>query len=134
MAVQIQHRRGTAAAWTAANTVLAEGEIGFENDTNFIKIGDGTTAWTSLAYSTVVGAVTTSTIVDSAVTTPKIADANVTSAKLATSISLTGVPLAPTAAVSTATTQVATTAFVTTAVSAVDFSSDQNILATQVFG
>jgi len=74
MAVQIQHRRGTAAAWTSANTVLAEGEIGFENDTNFIKIGDGTTAWTSLAYSSVVGAVTTATIDNDAVTNSKLAN------------------------------------------------------------
>jgi hypothetical protein len=50
MAVQIQFRRGTAAAWTAADTVLAEGELGLETDTALFKIGDGTTAWTSLGY------------------------------------------------------------------------------------
>jgi hypothetical protein len=51
MAVQIQFRRGTASAWTSANSVLAEGELGLETDTNKYKIGDGTTAWTQLSYS-----------------------------------------------------------------------------------
>ena len=46
----IQVRRGTAAAWTAANPTLAQGEIGFEYDTGRIKIGDGLTAWNSLLY------------------------------------------------------------------------------------
>lgn len=48
----IKFRRGTAAAWTAANPTLALGEPGFENDTNFLKIGDGATAYNSLAYFT----------------------------------------------------------------------------------
>jgi hypothetical protein len=42
-------RRGTAAQWQAANTVLAVGEIGFSYDNNVIKVGDGITAWNSLA-------------------------------------------------------------------------------------
>ena len=46
----IQVRRDTAAAWTSANTTLATGEIGFETDTNKIKIGNGT-AWNQLPYS-----------------------------------------------------------------------------------
>jgi len=50
MAVQIQLRRGTAAQWTSANPTLASGEVGYETDTNKEKIGDGTTAWNSLAY------------------------------------------------------------------------------------
>ena len=49
MAVQIQLRRGTAAQWTAANPTLAEGEMGVETDTGQFKVGDGTTAWNSLA-------------------------------------------------------------------------------------
>jgi hypothetical protein len=49
---QIQVRRGTAAQWTSANPTLASGEWGFETDTNKTKIGDGSTAWTSLAYAT----------------------------------------------------------------------------------
>lgn len=49
---QIQVRRGTASQWTSANPTLASGEWGFESDTNKTKIGDGSTAWNSLAYAT----------------------------------------------------------------------------------
>lgn len=53
-AVTIKSRRDTAANWTANSTVvLAAGEIGVETDTLKIKIGDGTTAWSSLGYATV---------------------------------------------------------------------------------
>ena len=52
MPYKIQIRRGTAAQWTAANPVLLIGELGFETDTNLIKAGDGSTAWTSLTYYT----------------------------------------------------------------------------------
>lgn len=48
---QIQFRRGTASQWTSANPTLASGEMGFETDTGYAKIGNGTTAWTSLPYS-----------------------------------------------------------------------------------
>ena len=48
---QIQLRRGTAAVWTANNPTLAAGEFGFETDTRKAKIGDGVTAWNSLAYA-----------------------------------------------------------------------------------
>ena len=51
MAVQIQLRRGTASEWTAANPTLAIGEFAVETDTDKYKIGDGSTAWTSLGYS-----------------------------------------------------------------------------------
>lgn len=50
-----QFRRGTAAQWTSANTVLASGELGLETNTGFFKIGDGTTAWNSLAYGGLQG-------------------------------------------------------------------------------
>jgi len=46
----IQFRRQTAAQWTAANVVLAQGELGLELDTKNFKMGDGVTAWTALAY------------------------------------------------------------------------------------
>jgi microcystin-dependent protein len=46
----IQQRRGTAAEWAAANPILAEGEEGYETDTGYLKIGDGTTHWNSLNY------------------------------------------------------------------------------------
>jgi hypothetical protein len=51
MSVKIQFRRDTAANWTSANPVLAEGEFGYETNTKKYKLGDGTTAWNSLAYS-----------------------------------------------------------------------------------
>lgn len=50
MADKIQIRRDTAANWTSANPTLAQGEFGWELDTAKIKVGDGTTAWNSLAY------------------------------------------------------------------------------------
>lgn len=50
MAVQIQLRRGTAAAWTAANPTLAQGEFGVETDTYKLKLGNGSSAWNSLGY------------------------------------------------------------------------------------
>lgn len=49
---QIQVRRDAASNWTSTNPTLAQGEIGFETDTGKFKIGDGTTAWTSLTYAT----------------------------------------------------------------------------------
>ena len=51
MAVQIQFRRGTAAEWSSANPLLAQGEMGLEWDTNKFKIGTGSTYWNSLGYS-----------------------------------------------------------------------------------
>jgi hypothetical protein len=48
----IQHKRGTAAALTAANPTIASGEIVVETDTLRLKVGDGTTSWNSLAYAT----------------------------------------------------------------------------------
>lgn len=51
MAVVIQFRRGDAAEWTAANPILAEGEVGVELDTGLFKIGDGVTSWNGKAYA-----------------------------------------------------------------------------------
>ena len=47
---RILPRRGTAAAWTAANPILANGEIGYESDTTWTKRGDGVTRWNDLPY------------------------------------------------------------------------------------
>ena len=58
---QIQIRRGTAAQWTSTNPTLASGEQGFETDTGKFKIGNGSTAWTSLAYAAGTGTVTSIT-------------------------------------------------------------------------
>lgn len=49
---QITFRKGIAADATTHNPVLASGEPGYETDTGKVKIGDGTTAWNSLAYAT----------------------------------------------------------------------------------
>jgi hypothetical protein len=54
MKTKIQVRRDTAANWTTNNPVLSTGEFGFESNTGKLKIGTGSTAWASLAYSTVL--------------------------------------------------------------------------------
>lgn len=65
-------RRDTAANWTSTNPTLAAGELGGETDTGKVKLGDGATAWNSLAYQggvtsvngntgTITGIATTST-------------------------------------------------------------------------
>ena len=69
MADLIQLRRDTAANWTLANTVLSQGEQGYETDTGKMKIGDGSTAWTSLAYFVDSSAYATSSDITSAVAT-----------------------------------------------------------------
>jgi hypothetical protein len=51
MAVKVQFRRDTAAAWSSANPTLAQGEVGYEYDTGRFKVGNGTSSWTSLVYS-----------------------------------------------------------------------------------
>ena len=43
-------RRDTAANWTSNDPTLLSGEMGYETDTHKIKIGDGSTVWTSLSY------------------------------------------------------------------------------------
>ena len=71
---QVQVRRGTASEWTSANPTLASGEWGFETDTLKVKIGNGATAWTSLAYQG-AGDVTltgTQTLTNKTLTDPKI--------------------------------------------------------------
>jgi hypothetical protein len=50
MATRMQQRRGTAAQWTAADPILAAGEIGFETDTGKFKIGNGSSIWSALSY------------------------------------------------------------------------------------
>lgn len=55
MPAVIQVKRGTASSWISANTVLAAGEVGFETDTKKMKVGDGSTAWTSLGYTVTDG-------------------------------------------------------------------------------
>lgn len=70
MAVTIKLRRGTAAQWAAANTVLQEGELGLDLDTNKIYVGDGTTSYDSLAP------VVEGSLADISVTAPAAASGN----------------------------------------------------------
>lgn len=50
MAQQIIIRNGTALQWTTADPILLEGEIGYETDTNKLKIGNGIAVWSILPY------------------------------------------------------------------------------------
>jgi hypothetical protein len=50
MAFRIQIRRDTAEKWVINNPILLEGELGYETDTAYMKIGDGTTYWNDLPY------------------------------------------------------------------------------------
>src|SRR5271157_2949027 len=47
----------TAANLAASNIVLLKGQIGYETDTKFFKLGDGTTAYNSLSYQPQFGKV-----------------------------------------------------------------------------
>ena len=47
----MKQRYDTAANWTAQNPTLLAGEFGIESNTKRWKVGDGSTAWTSLLYS-----------------------------------------------------------------------------------
>ena len=51
--INLQHLQlkfATAANWSAS-TVLLAGEVGVETDTHKMKVGDGTTTWENLPYS-----------------------------------------------------------------------------------
>ena len=52
MSIQIQIRRDTAANWSSNNPTLASGEMGLDQTNNFLKMGDGSTAWNSLGQFT----------------------------------------------------------------------------------
>jgi hypothetical protein len=56
MADIIQIKRGLSTAWASVNPVLAQGEFGYESDTESLKVGDGTTLWNALAYISSVAA------------------------------------------------------------------------------
>ena len=77
-----QQRRDTAANWTSQNPTLKAGEIGYETDTGYVKVGDGSTAWTALAYihGTKVSAypLATADIANDAITADKLAHTSVT--------------------------------------------------------
>lgn len=49
--IRIQLRNDTAENWTSKNPILLKGEMGVENVTGKIKIGDGVKTWRELTYS-----------------------------------------------------------------------------------
>jgi len=71
MTTEIRVKRGTAAAWTSANPTLGPGEFGYETDTGALKVGDGSTTWTSLDYflGQAVGTTSSVTFADVQITT-----------------------------------------------------------------
>jgi hypothetical protein len=52
----VQLKRGTASQWSTKNPILKNGELGIELDTKRMKLGNGTSRWTSLSYITVIPA------------------------------------------------------------------------------
>tara|TARA_Y100001963_G_scaffold159029_1_gene260982 strand:- start:1788 stop:2684 length:897 start_codon:yes stop_codon:yes gene_type:complete len=48
--IRIKLRQDSSSNWTSQNPTLAAGELGFETDSGMLKVGDGSTAWTSLTY------------------------------------------------------------------------------------
>jgi hypothetical protein len=156
MAVTIQVRRDTAAAWTAANPTLAAGELGFETDTTYYKIGTGSTAWNSLAYGAYNGAISNGTITSAMIADGAIVNADINaSAAIAysklnlnnsivagdiTSGAVTAAKLENTAVTagtySTATITVDAQGRITSASAGTAFAgdTDQSILGNQVFG
>jgi hypothetical protein len=48
--VKISLRNDTSANWKTKNPILQNGELGIENDTRLVKVGDGTTNWINLKY------------------------------------------------------------------------------------
>jgi len=75
--------RQTAAEFTAQNPILTEFYEGFEVDTGKRKVGDGVTAWTSLAYDNPNGGTFTGVITTAASTT-SIANINTPAGALKT--------------------------------------------------
>jgi hypothetical protein len=55
MANRIQLRRDTTANWANVNPILSDGEMGYDINTNEIRIGDGSTEWTGLSGNTIGG-------------------------------------------------------------------------------
>jgi len=66
---RIKPRRDTSANWASTNPTLQSGEIGFDTTTGQFKIGDGTTAWSSLPYVT-VNPTSTDTLTNKTLTSP----------------------------------------------------------------
>ena len=84
--VQMQLRRDTASGWTSSGPILLSGELGYETDTGKLKVGDGSTEWSSLGYFS--GVVT---LTDGSVTYAKIQDVSATDKILGRSTAGAGV-------------------------------------------
>ena len=78
MPTQIQLRRDTAADWTSNNPTMAAGEFGWESDTNRFKIGDGSTAWASLAYADTLKTLGDISVTGSTISAPSNGDLSLT--------------------------------------------------------
>lgn len=67
---RMQQRRGSAADWETSNYVLADGEIGWAEDTGIIKIGNGADGWVDLdpafttLYLPILGTATNSELLE----------------------------------------------------------------------
>lgn len=48
---RIQLKKDTSEAWRINNSVLLDGEAGYESDTNLMKVGDGIHRWLELDYT-----------------------------------------------------------------------------------
>jgi hypothetical protein len=51
----IQLRRGSSSQWSSSINPLAQGELGLDTTINKIKIGDGTSLWSSLSWANITG-------------------------------------------------------------------------------
>jgi hypothetical protein len=82
-----RQRRDTAANWTAQNPTLLAGEIGIESNTGYWKVGNGSTAWNSLAYiaGTQLSAypIVDADIANNAITSAKILNGTIVDADIA---------------------------------------------------
>lgn len=102
----IQQRRDTLAAWTLANPVLMDGEVGHEKDTGRWKLGDGVTPYVDLPYKSGVDSVAGYTGV------VQLSASDIEDAAPLVSPTFTGTPKAPTPAGSDDSTRLATTEWV----------------------
>lgn len=138
--IPVRFRFDTAANWTSVNPILKSGEPGFESDTGKMKVGDGTSHWSALAYASGGGATlpihesdVTGLVGDLGTLTSAISAEAVTRAAAdallapLASPALTGNPTAPTQAPGDNSTKIATDAFVAAALAALVNSSPSTL-------
>ena len=73
----IQLRRGTSVEWSASTSPLSMGEIGYDTTEKKFKIGDGTSLWASLDWSTILPS-EINEIIDDRVASLIVAGSNIT--------------------------------------------------------